>query len=94
MHTFLKFFGIQRPSCLIVMVMAQGSDCESKGDKLYSSVDSKLVVSGTHSSADEIPAHKPTGLSRIKLKNMHITHDNTNLRSWEGHSKYWEGHSK
>ena len=44
---------------------------------------SKPGISGTHSPADEILAHKPTGLSRSKLKNMLIAHDSTNLRSWE-----------
>ena len=44
----------------------------SKGDKLYSSVECRILTqgSGTVSPAERMPADKPTGLSRIKLKNL------------------------
>ena len=49
---------------------------ESKGDKLSSSAESRIRTQGvseTQSSADWMPADKPTELSRIKLKNLNST---------------------
>ena len=49
---------------------------ESKGDKLSSSAESRIWTQGvseTQSSADWMPADKPTELSRIKLKNLNST---------------------
>ena len=49
---------------------------ESKGDKLSSSAESRIRTQGvyeTQSSADWMPAEKPTELSRIKLKNLNST---------------------
>ena len=49
---------------------------ESKGDKLSSSAECRIRtqrVSETQSSADYMPADKPTELSRIKLKNLNST---------------------
>ena len=46
---------------------------ESKGDKLSSSAECRIRTQGvseTQSSADWMPADKPTELSRIKLKNL------------------------
>ena len=51
--------------------LAQASDFHSKGDKLSSSAECRIRthrVSETQSSADWMPADKPTELSRIKLK--------------------------
>ena len=49
---------------------------ESKGDKLSSSAECRIRTQGvseTQSSADWMPADKPTELSRIKLKNLNST---------------------
>ena len=56
--------------------LAQASIFESKGDKLSSSAESRIRTQGvseTQSSADWMPADKPTELSRIKLKNLNST---------------------
>ena len=56
--------------------LAQATIFESKGDKLSSSAECRIRtqrVSETQSSADWMPADKPTELSRIKLKNLNST---------------------
>ena len=61
---------------LISMLWHRQAIFESKGDKLSSSAESKIRTQGvseTQSSADWMPADKPTELSRIKLKNLNST---------------------
>ena len=56
---------------LISMLWHRQAIFESKGDKLSSSAESRIRTQGvyeTQSSADWMPADKPTELSRIKLK--------------------------
>ena len=56
---------------LISMLWHRQVIFESKGDKLFSSAESRIRTQGvseTQSSADWMPADKPTELSRIKLK--------------------------
>ena len=61
---------------LISMLWHRQAIFESKGDKLSSSAECRIRtrrVSETQSSADWMPADKPTELSRIKLKNLNLT---------------------
>ena len=61
---------------LISMLWHRQAIFESKGDKLSSSAECRIRtqrVSETQSSADYMPADKPTELSRIKLKNLNST---------------------
>ena len=61
---------------LISMLWHRQAIFESKGDKLSSSAECRIRtqrVSETQSSADWMPADKPTELSRIKLKNLNST---------------------
>ena len=61
---------------LISMLWHRQAIFESKGDKLSSSAECRIRtrrVSETQSSADWMPADKPTQLSRIKLKNLSST---------------------
>ena len=61
---------------LISMLWHRQAIFESKGDKLSSSAESRIRTQGvseTQSSADWMPADKPTELSRIKLKNLNST---------------------
>ena len=61
---------------LISMLWHRQAIFESKGDNLSSSAESRIRtqrVSETQSSADWMPADKPTELSRIKLKNLNST---------------------
>ena len=56
---------------LILMLWHRQAIFESKGDKLSSYAESRIRTQGvseTQSSADWMPADKPTELSRIKLK--------------------------
>ena len=58
------------------MLWHRQANFESKGDKLSSSAECRIRtqrVSETQSSADWMPAAKPTELSRIKLKNLNST---------------------
>ena len=67
MYNYRVFDG-QHRSCLILIALARGCDLESIGDKLSSSVDTKI----RSSPADGIPADKPTRLSRIKSKSWTV----------------------
>ena len=61
---------------LISMLWHRQAIFESKGDKLSSSAECRIRTqrfSETQSSADYMPADKPTELSRIKLKNLNST---------------------
>ena len=61
---------------LISMLWHRQAIFESKGDKLSSSAESRIRTQGvseTQSSADWMPADKPTELSRIKQKNLNST---------------------
>ena len=61
---------------LISMLWHRQAIFESKGDKLSSSAETRIPikrVSDTFTSADWMPAYKPTELSRIKLKNLNST---------------------
>ena len=67
-HTYLLL--------LISMLWHRQAIFESKGDKLSSSAESRIRTQGfseTQSSADWMPADKPTELSRIKLQNLNST---------------------
>ena len=57
---------------LISMLWHKQAIFESKGDKLSSSAESR-IVSDTKSPADWMPTDKLTELSRIKLKNLNST---------------------
>ena len=61
---------------LISMLWHRQAIFESKGDKLSSSAESRIrtqEISDTYSPADWMPADKPTGPSRITLKNVNST---------------------
>ena len=61
---------------LISMLWHRQAIFESKWDKLSSSAECRIRTQGfseTQSSADWMPADKPTELSRIKLKNLNST---------------------
>ena len=61
---------------LISMLWHRQAIFESKGDKLSSSAEGRIRTwksQGTYSPADWMPTHKPTELSRIKLKNLNST---------------------
>ena len=61
---------------LISMLWHRQAIFESKGDKLSSSAESRIRTrksQDTYSPADWMPSHKPTELSRIKLKNLNST---------------------
>ena len=65
-HTYIHTYML-----LISMLWHRQAIFESKGDNLYSSAKCRIRtqrVSETQSSADWMPADKPTELSRIKLK--------------------------
>ena len=86
---------------LISMLWHRQAIFESKGDKLSSSAESRIrtqEVSETQSSADWMPADKPTELSRIKLKtwtrqpvpmisqhSAHLTPLPFGIRTWHTH---------
>ena len=61
---------------LISMLWHRQAIFESKGDKLSSSAECRIrtwTSQNTYSPADWMPTHKPTELSRIKLKNLNST---------------------
>ena len=60
---------------LISMLWHRQAIFESKGDKLSSSAESRIRTwksQDTNSPADWMPTHKPTELSRIKLKKLEL----------------------
>ena len=65
---------IWRYTCLLLLISMlwhRQAIFESKGDKLSSSAEGRIRTwksQGTYSPADWMPTHKPTELSRIKLK--------------------------
>ena len=83
---------------LISMLWHRQSIFESEGDKLSSSAECRIrswEVSDTNSPADWMPTHKPTELSRIKLKtwtqqpvpmmsehSAHLTSPPIGFRTW------------
>ena len=71
MHTYIHTY-IQTYLLLLISMLWHGQAIfESKGDKSSSSAECRIRtqrVSETQSSADWMPADKPTELSRIKLK--------------------------
>ena len=71
-HTYIHTYLL----LLIQMLWHRQAIFESKGDNLSSSAESRIRTQGvyeTQSSADWMPADKPTELSRIKLKNLNST---------------------
>ena len=93
-HTYIHTYLL----LLIAMLWHRQASFESKGDKLSSSAESRIRTQGvseTQSSADWMPADKPTELSRIKLKtwtrqpvpmiskhSAHLTPPPFGIRTW------------
>ena len=71
---------------LISMLWHRQVIFESKGDKLSSSAECRIWTwksQDTYSPADWMPTHKPTELSRIKLKNLNCSHNGNFLQEWD-----------